>query len=326
MTRPNAKTTGIVFNIQNYSVHDGPGIRTIVFLKGCPLACRWCSNPESQHLQPELAYNRDKCLTFDQCVRCLEVCARGAIHKDDDNRPKIDWQLCNHCLLCADACPSKALSRYGEEWSVAKVIDTVEEDGAFYSRSGGGLTLSGGEPLQQPAFAIALLAEARRRRINTAIETCGHCSYEDLAAAAVYLDTLLYDLKVMDPEVHREYTGHSNERILENLTRIRQGFPDLPILVRTPIIPGVNDSEAAIGAIVDFIGKMPNVRYEMLPYHRLGKPKYAYLGRTWEMTDEPLAEDVMGRLKQVVRERYPHMVDSPAAATRPSASGRAFPN
>lgn len=306
-----AKTTGIVFNVQKYSVHDGPGIRTIAFLKGCPLACRWCSNPESQRVQPELAYNRDKCLTFDQCVRCLEVCAPGAIHKADDNRPRIDWQICNQCLLCTDACPSKALTSYGERRTVADLIDAVEEDGAFYSRSGGGLTLSGGEPMHQPEFAVALLAEARRRRIHTAMETCGHCRYEDLAAAAAHLNTLLYDVKTMDPGLHREYTGVSNERILENLARVREEFPDLPILVRTPIVPGVNDNEAAIAAIVDFIAGMPNVRYEMLPYHRLGKPKYGYLGRTWEMGDTPLEDGVMRRLKEMVRERHPHLL--PAA-------------
>ena len=310
MSTGKCQVAGVVFNIQKYSVHDGPGIRTIVFLKGCPLTCRWCSNPESQQIKPELAYNRDKCLTFEQCVRCLEVCAPGAIQQDDESRARIDRQLCSQCLLCAEACPSKALIVYGEERSVAAVIDAVEEDGAFYSRSGGGLTLSGGEPLHQPEFAMALLAEARRRRINTALETCGHCRFEDLAAAAAHLNTLLYDIKHMNSKIHHQYTGSSNERILDNLTRLRQAYPDLPILVRTPVIPGVNDSEEAIAAIVDFIAEMPNVRYEMLPYHRLGKPKYAYLGRSWPMDDIPSDDDVIVRLQQMVRRRYPHLIDT----------------
>ena len=155
MASSNAEIKGIVFNIQKYSVHDGPGIRTIAFLKGCPLRCRWCSNPESQNPKPELAYNRERCLTFDNCIRCLEVCTVGAIQKADDNRPRIDWNLCTQCLLCADVCPSKALSVYGYEVTVAQVIDEVEREGVFYARSGGGLTLSGGEPLFQPEFAIA---------------------------------------------------------------------------------------------------------------------------------------------------------------------------
>jgi pyruvate formate lyase activating enzyme len=307
MASSNAEIKGIVFNIQKYSVHDGPGIRTIAFLKGCPLRCRWCSNPESQNPKPELAYNRERCLTFDNCIRCLEVCTVGAIQKADDNRPRIDWNLCTQCLLCADVCPSKALSVYGYEVTVAQVIDEVEREGVFYARSGGGLTLSGGEPLFQPEFAIALLTEARRRRINTSLETCGYCRTEDLLSAAPHLNTLIYDLKIMDDPLHRKFTGLSNTLILDNLKRVRQGFPDLQILVRTPVIPAVNDNEEAIAAIVDFIADMANVSYEMLAFHRMGKPKYEYLGRTFEIYEERLKDGKMAQLKKMVRHRHPNL-------------------
>ncbi len=301
------KLTGIVFNIQKYSVHDGPGIRTVVFLSGCPLRCQWCSNPESQRPVPQLAYNRRKCLTFDHCIRCMEVCPVDAISKDDENRAFIDWDLCTNCLLCADICPPQALMVYGEEKSVDEVIDKVEQDSIFYSRSGGGLTLSGGEPMHQSKFAIALLKEAKHRRINTAMETCGYCGTEDLIAAGEYLNNLLFDLKVMDDDRHKTVTGVSNKRILSNLKAVRKAWPNLPILVRTPIVPGVNDQPDDIRAILEFITDMPFVTYEMLPYHRLGTPKYEYLGGTYSLGDVKLDDAVMPALEALLNEQYPHL-------------------
>jgi len=301
------KQTGIVFNIQKYSVHDGPGIRTVVFLSGCPLSCQWCSNPESQKKNPQLAYNRNKCLTFDQCIRCMEICAPGAIRKGTDNRVEVDRETCTSCLLCADVCPPQALRVYGEEKSVDDVITTVEQDGAFYSRSGGGLTLSGGEPMHQAQFAIAILKEARRRRINTAMETCGYCRTKDLIAAGEYLNFLLYDIKVMDNDAHEAVTGVSNERILQNLKAVREAWPKLTILVRTPIIPGVNDNPEAIRAILEFITDMPNTRYEMLPYHRLGTPKYEYIGCSYPMGEIKLDNTVMTTLEELLVNQFSHL-------------------
>jgi pyruvate formate lyase activating enzyme len=192
--------------------------------------------------------------------------------------------------------------------TVAQVIRRVEEDAAFYSRSGGGLTLSGGEPMDQPDFATAILKEARRRRIHTAMETCGHCAAEELENGCRHLHTLLFDIKMMNPEKHKQYTGVSNERILENLVRIRAAFPELPILVRTPVIPGVNDREEDIRRILQFIQDMPNVRYEMLPFHRMGKPKYEYLGTTFPMGDEPPDEKIFSRLCNIVTREFGHLV------------------
>ncbi len=304
---PQNNQKGLIFNIQKYSVHDGPGIRTVVFFSGCPLRCKWCSNPESQSGRPQLFYNRNKCITLDECRRCVEVCPESAIGAAEDRRAHIDRAACSGCLLCAEACPAQALQVYGEEKTVARVLERVEQDGVFYSRSGGGLTLSGGEPMQQPAFAVALLREARRRRINTAMETSGFCAAEDLLSACEHLDFLLYDIKVMDPDVHREATGVSNDRILRNLEQVRRARPQLPILVRTPVIPGVNDSPGAIRAILDFIGGFENLHYEMLSYHRMGSPKYACIGKDYPMGDVELGDDVMPALRELLENEYGHL-------------------
>ncbi len=301
------KQTGIVFNIQKYSVHDGPGIRTVVFLKGCPLHCRWCSNPESQKPGPELVYNANKCLTLEHCVRCLEVCTAGAIRSGAGERVEIDRQVCNECLLCAKACPSQALNVYGETMTVEQVIGTVEEDSVFYSRSGGGLTLGGGEPMHQAGFSAALLKEAKRRRIDTAMETCGFCGWEDLESACGLLDTLLYDVKSMDPEKHRAFTGVSNELILENLGRVRERFPELPVWVRTPIVPGFNDRVEDIRPILEHIQGMANIRFEALDYHRMGKPKYEYLGREFPMGDRKLGEENIRKIRALIRSDFAHL-------------------
>jgi pyruvate formate lyase activating enzyme len=301
------KNSGIVFNIQKYSVHDGPGIRTVVFLKGCPLRCRWCSNPESQKPKPQLVYNRNKCLTLEHCVRCLEVCTAGAIKSGEGGRVEIDREVCTECLLCTKACPSLALNVYGESMTVEQVIGKVEEDSVFYSRSGGGLTIGGGEPMHQAEFAVAILKEAKRRRINTAMETCGFCSWEALESACELLDTLLYDVKSMDPEKHRVFTGVSNELVLENLERVREAFPGLPVWVRTPIVPGFNDDPEEIRRVLEHIQGMPNTWFEALDYHRMGKPKYEYLGLDFPMGDRKLDEEKIRRIRQMVRSEFPHL-------------------
>jgi pyruvate formate lyase activating enzyme len=301
------KTAGAIFNIQKYSVHDGPGIRTVVFLKGCPLRCRWCSNPESQTLQPQLVYNRNKCLSLENCVRCLEVCTAGTLRRGDDGKVDIARATCTECLLCAKACPSLALNVYGETMTVDQVIQKVEEDSAFYSRSGGGLTLGGGEPLHQAEFAIALLKEARRRRINTAIETCGFCRYEDLQTAAGFLNTMLFDIKSMDAEKHKTFTGVTNELILENFKRLREALPDLPIWVRTPIVPGFNDTIEDVRAILEHIQGLPNVCFEALDYHRMGKPKYEYLGLEFPMGDAKLQDERIKEIHRFIRSEFPDL-------------------
>lgn len=297
MSLQDRKETGLVFNIQKYSVHDGPGIRTIVFLKGCPLRCDWCSNPESQSPKRQLAYNANKCLTLSKCVRCAEICTVGALLMADDDTITIDRDLCFDCMNCASVCPSQALKPFGETRTVDDVLKVVEQDSIFYARSGGGMTVSGGEPMAQPTFLLALLREAKRRRVKTAIETCGHAPYEVLHEACGLLNTVMFDIKHVDAEAHRKGTGLSNETILNNFKRMCEDFPNLPILVRTPVIPGFNDTEEAILGIVELVKGRDNVSYEMLPYHRLGTQKYEQIGKANPMGDVTLSDELFSRLK-----------------------------
>ncbi|MGQ9557363.1 MAG: (2S)-3-sulfopropanediol dehydratase activating enzyme [Desulfurispora sp.] len=296
------KNRGYVFNIQHYSVHDGPGIRTIVFLKGCPLRCQWCSNPESQSALPELAYNSNKCIGLEQCGLCLAVCPAGALQSGTEGKISIDRGQCQVCLRCIDVCPSRALSVFGRLMSAGEVLDIVEKDGIFYSRSAGGLTVSGGEPLAQPRFLEELLREARRRRINTTLETSGYAVGDDLLAVAGYLDSIFYDIKCLDKEKHKQYTGVDNERIIANLFGLRERFPALPITVRTPVVPGFNDTPDDITAIARLVKQLPGVEYELLGYHRLGEPKYGYIGREYALPGvSPLAREKLQELRQLAR-------------------------
>lgn len=297
------QTKGLVFNIQRYSVHDGPGIRTIVFLKGCPLACRWCSNPESQKATPELAYSANKCIGDAECGLCRQVCPQQGISPAADGKIELNRLLCTACFTCVEACPAKALHVFGRQMTIDEVLKAAEMDGVFYGRSGGGITLSGGEPLMQWEFAVSLLREARRRRMNTAMETCGFTDWEALGEAAKYLSSIIFDIKTMNSDKHKEYTGVGNEPILANFARLCDEFPALPKLVRTPVVPGFNDNEEDIAAIADFLAARANVDYELLAYHRMGQPKYRYLDRDYPLGDSKLGDDEFRALKGLVKER-----------------------
>ena len=268
-----ANEKGIVFNIQRFSVHDGPGIRTVVFLKGCPLRCKWCANPESQKGEIEVAWTKSKCIG---CGKCKDI--------DISEIDRI--------------CPSKARHTIGYETTVEHVLSIVDRDGIFYGDEEGGLTISGGEPLMQPKFTYQLLKGAKELGINTAIETTGFASAATVIKIAGKLDYLLMDIKTLDNRIHKEVTGVSNEVILDNFTLIRRSFPNLPVHVRTPVIPGVNDNEEAIRSIYDFIGNCKNVRYELLKYHKLGQPKYESLNREYPMKDAKLDEEMFEELKK----------------------------
>ncbi len=272
---------GLVFNIQKFSLHDGTGIRTLVFLKGCPLSCRWCANPEGISPSVELAFDPAKCIGTGECGRCLEACPCGAVRPSPHGgRVEIDRTRCGACGLCADACPSRALERVGRWMTVEEVLREVEEDSGFYARSGGGLTLSGGEPLLQAAFSVEVLRAARGRGIHTALETSGSCPWEDLEAACSLADEVFFDVKALESAKHRAGTGVPNERILENLRRLCARFPDRLLRVRTPVIPGYNDTPADIRAIAEFLEALPGpVAYELLPFHRFGESKYGRLGK-----------------------------------------------
>ena len=313
MCQDDCQRQGMVFNVQKYSVHDGPGIRTIVFLKGCSLSCRWCSNPESQQREPELAFNAGRCLGVSKCGHCIVACPYGSITLGDDDKLRINRSHCTSCHMpCAAACPAQGLLVYGKQRTVDDVLNVVEQDMAFYARSGGGLTLSGGEPLLQGEFAVALLREARARRIKTAVETCGMVSADTVRAAAEYLNYVLFDIKHMDSAKHEAQTGLHNRHILENFRILAEEFPSLPILARTPIIPGFNDSEESVAAIAEFLKPYERVEHEMLPYHRLGTQKYQFLDRPVPMGEVKLDTAHMNRLQAVAqgilgqRLRVPH--------------------
>ena len=275
---------GLVFNIQKFSLHDGAGIRTLVFLKGCPLACRWCANPEGISPAADLAYDPKKCIGTEECFRCGDVCEADAIRGRKDGRVEVDRERCTSCGLCADACPSKALDAVGKWMTVDEALRAVEEDGSFYARSGGGLTLSGGEPLLHASYVAELLKAAQSCGIHTALETSGLCPWEDLERACGHADQVFFDVKTVDPVKHREGTGAGNEKILENLRRLCASFSGIPLTVRTPVVPGFNDTQAEIASILAFLSTLPRpVEYELLPYHGFGEPKYEQLGRRYRL-------------------------------------------
>ncbi len=303
--------TGRVLNIQHFSTHDGPGIRTTVFLKGCSLRCKWCSNPESIHPKPELAYNPGKCIGEKQCGLCLKTCPESAIYvvgsgDRPDDKVHINWDLCTNCGKCVPVCPTQSLYLFGKEMTVDEVLAEVEQDGSFYRESGGGITVSGGECLLQPDFTAALLAETHQRGINTAIETAGNVPWPFMEKVLQHVDLMLHDHKCTDPERHKKWTGVTNERVLANFKKAYETFPEKKFIARTPLIPGVNDDEGHIRSVLAFIRPHPNVvDYELLPYHRFGESKYGFLGRVYELEDfvSPSPE-TLHRLRGIIDDAF----------------------
>jgi len=266
-------TRGLVFNLQRFSVDDGPGIRTTVFLKGCPLRCLWCHNPEGIAGKPEPMVDEDRCI---HCDQCLDVCPTGyAEERRATDDPKA---RCLRCGLCVDACPTEARRMSGRPMEVEDVLAEVLRDRVYFDESGGGVTFSGGEPLAQAAFLKALLLACRRHELNTAVDTCGFCRREDLLGIAGLVDLFLYDLKVIDDEKHRLYTGVSSEPILQNLKALAEVHSN--IRIRVPVIPGWNDDRRNLVATAEIASALPSVRQvQLLPYHAMGVHKERQLNR-----------------------------------------------
>lgn len=276
-----ADITGIVFNIQRYSVQDGPGIRTTVFVKGCPLSCRWCSNPESQNPKPEIAHRDSVC---NQCGDCISTCGPGAISIAKKGIA-INRKLCTNCGKCIEICIPGALQMYGETMTVTAVFEKVMKDEEFYRNSDGGVTVSGGESLAQPEFVAALFKLCRSAGLNTCIETSGCASPKALEMVLPYTSLVLYDIKMPDSEGYRKYTFNPNPEVLHNLQLIVNKH--IPVIIRVPLIPGINDSPIVLEKIariaVEYLSQPGKV--ELLPYHKFGMGKYPMLDREYTLSE-----------------------------------------
>jgi pyruvate formate lyase activating enzyme len=274
--------TGLVFDIQRFAVHDGDGIRTLVFLKGCPLSCTWCQNPESMSRQPELWTLSHRCI---DCNICIETCPTGALSRSD-NGIQIDRDACTLCGDCVGTCYAGAMNMVGRYLTVDELFAEIERDRPFYETSGGGITFSGGEPTLQPDFLKAMLVKCKENGLSTAIETCGAASWETLSGLLEHLDLVLTDIKHMDPAAHKQLTGSSNERILENIRNLDDA--GMRLRLRMPLVPSLNDSDENLHATADFVRSLKNVeRFDLLPYHRLGEPKWEQLNRCYALHGTP---------------------------------------
>lgn len=285
-------------NIQNFCVHDGEGIRTVVFFKGCPLSCLWCSNPTTQMFKQELLYYADKCF---HCRHCMEICSEKAINYQNDT-VMIDREKCNCCGKCVRECPGKALLLSGKIKSIDEVLEEIQKDLVFYRNSGGGVTLSGGEVLAQADFAVALLQSCVRYGIHLAIETSGFGKKEDLLKIGRIVDQIFFDVKHANNDIHYRLTGQGNTLIIDNLRALLDEQSE-KVTIRLPLIPGLNDDEKHLyqyAGLINQLGKVKNL--EILPYHRLGKNKYSLLGKEYSLKDVlPMSKKVLSEKGQLLK-------------------------
>ncbi|MBM3239715.1 glycyl-radical enzyme activating protein [Candidatus Poribacteria bacterium] len=289
---------GLVFNIQKFAVHDGPGIRTTVFLKGCPLHCWWCHNPESIKGRKELVLFDNKCIG---CGECFKVCPNKAHEVLPDGKRVYHKEICVLCGKCTDICYAEALVMEGKEMTVEEVMVELRKDIPFYENSNGGITLSGGEPLFQHEFTLAILKQCKSEGLHTALDTSGQVPWRVYERVLPYVDLVLYDLKHIDSVTHRKYTGASNELILDNLVKISEY--GVPIEIRVPIIPGINDAKKDIVGAAMFLNTLKNIiLVDLLPYHRLGEAKYSRLGEKYKLEGlQPPSKEHINEIAEWIR-------------------------